>query len=137
MSNFCAFSLRGVMCIIIAALAQGFPDSFQILYPVMMTMTRILRNNIGNAYHNSTGPNPNMSVSPPCVAAVAKKTVEKLFSTSDNLADSSCHVGGLGDPVNSLLLQSCLYPDKIIASINRKKYFRSDQPSPKSANARA
>ena len=78
-----------------------------------------------------------MSVSPPCVAAVAKKTVEKLFSTSDNLADSSCHVGGLGDPVNSLLLQSCLYPDKIIASINRKKYFRSDQSSPKSANARA
>mmetsp|Transcript_29999 Transcript_29999/g.46452 ORF Transcript_29999/g.46452 Transcript_29999/m.46452 type:complete len:89 (-) Transcript_29999:2467-2733(-) len=64
------------------------------------------------------------AVSPPCVAAVAQKTVEKIFSTSTSSTDSICHVEDVDCPVQSLLLQSCVHPDKVMAAIKRKQLLQ-------------
>jgi len=60
------------------------------------------------------------AVSPPCVAAVAKKTVGMLFLTMDSSVDSSGRTEDMDCPVFDLLLQSSSYPDKVVAAIKNK-----------------
>ena len=97
---------------------QGFPESFQIPCSddndskVTKRVSQFYRQ-VGNA------------VSPPCVAAVAQKSVEKIFSTSTSSTDSIfCHVEDVDCPVQSLLLQSCVHPDKVMAAIKRKQLLQ-------------
>ncbi len=87
---------------------QGFPESFQI--PSSNdTSTKQHRQRVSQFYRQVGN-----AVSPPCVAAVAKESVERLFLSPSGSVDKDC-------PVENLLLSSSLYPDKVMASIERKK----------------
>ena len=97
---------------------QGFPESFQIPCSAdnHSNTTKQHRQRVSQFYRQVGN-----AVSPPCVAAVATKSVERLFltsTTSTSSVDNNC-------PVHGLLLRSCLYPDKVAASIRRKKSYQA------------
>ncbi len=92
---------------------QGFPESFQIpCSTVSSTSTKQQRQRVSRFYRQVGN-----AVSPPCVAAVAKESVERMFLSSSGSINKAC-------PVENLLLRSSLYPDKVMASIERKKLFQ-------------
>ncbi len=91
---------------------QGFPESFQIpncSNDNHSDSTKQHRQRISQFYRQVGN-----AVSPPCVTAVAKESVERLFLSCSGSVDKDC-------PVENLLLRSSLYPDKVIASIERKR----------------
>lgn len=94
---------------------QGFPESFQI--PCSddnhSNTTKQHRQRVSQFYRQVGN-----AVSPPCVAAVASKSVEMLFLTSTRSVNDDC-------PVHGLLQRSCSNPDKVVASIRRKKLFQA------------
>lgn len=93
---------------------QGFPESFQI--PCSndnhSNSTKQHRQRVSQFYRQVGN-----AVSPPCVAAVAKESVERLFLSCSSSVGKEC-------PVENLLLRSSLYPDKVMSSIERKKLFQ-------------
>ena len=92
---------------------QGFPESFQI--PCSNDSTTKQHRQRVSQFYRQVG----NAVSPPCVAAVAKESVEKLFLPCSGSVDKDC-------PVENLLLRSSLYPDKVMASLERKKLFQDE-----------
>ena len=103
---------------------QGFPESF--LLPssddsgTSAVYDKQHRQRVSQFYRQIGN-----AVSPPCVAAVAKKTVEKLFSVSGSPVNSSSPIE-VKCPVQTLLLQSCMNPDKVMESIKRKSSLRGE-----------
>ena len=88
---------------------QGFPESFILPDDTGLRVAKQHRQRVSQFYKQIGN-----AVSPPCVAAVAEKTVEHLFRTSSPLENVNC-------PVHNILLQSCLNPDKVMSSIRRKR----------------
>ena len=97
---------------------QGFPESFQT--PCSddnhLNTTKQHRQRVSQFYRQVGN-----AVSPPCVAAVAKKSIERLFLTSTTSTGSVVN----NCPVHGLLLRSCLNPDKVVASIRRKRSYQA------------